>query len=134
MRTTGFALSLADGRLDVTPASGLSAQQRAFIRAHKTALVGLLADAEALASALERSGLAGLGWREGTPSDWTDARLLAAGELLYADGRMVSTIGRRYTAACAPAVAEGYLVDYVPQTAVARAGGRGSLWELLYHG
>jgi len=78
------------------PASTLNEQQRAFLRQHKAALVGLLMDAETVYRALQAAGDAGLAWREGTPADWPDARLLAAGEVLYSDGRMVNRLGRRY--------------------------------------
>ena len=104
MRTAGFVLSLEDGRLMCKPLSQLSESQRTFVRTHKAALVELLSDAELLASAIERAGPCGLGWREGTPEDWSDARLLAAGEVLYSTGRIVSALGRRYTPACAPSL------------------------------
>ena len=106
MRTAGFVLSLEDGRLMVEPLSQLSEAQRTFIRTHKAALVDLLSDAELLASAIEHAGPSGLGWKEGTPEDWSDARLLAAGEVLYSTGRIVSALGRRYTPACAPSLPE----------------------------
>jgi hypothetical protein len=76
--------------------------QRAFVDRHESALVLLLQDAEALHRALVDAGPAGLDWREGTPADWDDARLLAADEVLYADGRMVNRQGRRYLLAYAP--------------------------------
>ena len=106
MRTAGFVLSLEDGCLMVEPLSQLSEAQRTFIRTHKAALVDLLSDAELLASAIEHAGPHGLGWKEGTPEDWSDARLLAAGEVLYSTGGMVSALGRRYTPAYAPALPE----------------------------
>jgi hypothetical protein len=59
-------------------------------------------DAKTLIQALNAAGPAGLNWREGTPNDWDDVRLLAAGEVLYADGRMVNVLGRRYLTAQAP--------------------------------
>lgn len=77
------------------------------MQANKAALLALLADAETLASALVQAGPAGLGWREWTPDDWTDIHLLAVGEVLYADGRMVSTLNRRYAAESAPTVELG---------------------------
>ena len=36
------------------------------------------------------------------PPDWSDDRLLDAGEALYSDGRMVNVLGRRHLAAQAP--------------------------------
>lgn len=120
MRAAGFALSVRNDRLAISPFSRLSDQQRAFIGSHKPALVALLEDAKALHHALVDAGPAGLDWREGTPSDWDDIRLLAAGEVLYADGRMVSTLNRRYAAESAPAVELGPEyppADCVPETA-----------------
>ena len=102
MRAAGFALSVRDGRLTVKPADRLTEQQDTFIRAHKPALVALLMDAETLHAALALAGPAGLGWMEGTPADWTGERLLAAGEVLYGDGRMMSVYGRRYLKEHAP--------------------------------
>ena len=49
-----------------------------------------------------QAGPAGLAWMEGTPADWTGERLLAAGEVLYGDGRMMSVYGRRYLKEHAP--------------------------------
>lgn len=104
MRVAGFALRLEAGDLIVAPFSQLSEKQRAFIRAHKAALVALLMDAEIVYRALEQAGPAGLGWMEGTPADWSDARLLAAGEMLYADGRMVNRADRRFLREHAPPI------------------------------
>ena len=106
MRVAGFVLAVENGGLAVSPASRLNDEQRAFIRAHKAELVGLLADADRLAAALEQAGTAGLGWCEGTPTDWTPAYRLAVGEVLYADGRMVNRLGRCYSATVAPPMAE----------------------------
>lgn len=69
--------------------------------------MALLNDAETLHRALIEAGAAGLVWREGTPADWDDARLLAAGEVLYSDWRMVNVLGRRFLRKCAPASDEG---------------------------
>ena len=80
----------------------MSAAQRDFIRAHKAALVSLLEDAEALRRALVDAGPAGLAWQAGTPADWDNTRLLAAGEVLYGDRRMVGVHGRRFAAESAP--------------------------------
>ena len=102
MRVAGFALELDGPALVVSPADRLSESQRAFIRAHKPALVALLQDAETVYRAIAQSGPAGLGWMEGTPADWTGERLLAAGEVLCGDGRMVSIHGRRYPKEHAP--------------------------------
>ena len=118
MRAAGFVLSLEDGRLMCKPLSQLSEAQRAFIRTHKAALVELLIDAELLASAIERTGPHGLGWKEGTPEDWSDARLLAAGEVLYSTGGMVSALGRRYTPAYAPALPEFIPFVWMPENPV----------------
>lgn len=104
MRVAGFALRLESGDLIVSPFSQLSEQQRAYIRAHKAALVYLLADAEILHEYLVQAGPAGLAFREGTPADWSHARLLAAGEVLYADGRMVNRNDRRYLKEHAPPI------------------------------
>ncbi len=102
MVSAGFSLSVEGDRLVVIPASNLSDSQRAYLRTHKAALVGLLSDAETLAAALVLYGPAGLDWRQGTPADWDDARLLAAGEVLYSTGRMVNRNDRRYVTECAP--------------------------------
>lgn len=100
----GFSLRVSDDhRLLATPAEQLSDTWRAFIREHKPALVDLLIDAETLRQALTIAGPAGLAWREGTPPDWADVRLLAAGEALYTAGRMVSVHGRRFATESAPA-------------------------------
>ena len=53
-------------------------------------------DIETLLRALATAGSAGLAWREGTPADWPDERLLDAGEVLYSAGRMIHRNGRRY--------------------------------------
>ena len=120
MRTAGFVLSLEDGRLMCKPLSQLSESQRTFVRTHKAALVELLSDAELLASAIEQAGPCGLGWREGTPEDWSDARLLAAGEALYSTGRIVSALGRRYTPAYAPALPEFIPFVWMPENPAQR--------------
>ena len=106
MRAAGFALSVEDDKLMVEPLSRLSDSQRSYLRAHKAALVALLMDAETVHRALVRAGAAGLGWREGTPRDWADDRLLAAGEVLYGDGRMVNRNERRYGPTSVPAIVE----------------------------
>ncbi|MBK8185758.1 MAG: hypothetical protein IPK63_23815 [Candidatus Competibacteraceae bacterium] len=102
MAGAGFALSVRDGRLLATPAAKLSEQQRGYLHANKPALVSLLEDAEALHRALVDAGAAGLGWKEGTPADWPDTRLLVAGEVLYSGKRMASVNGRRFAAESAP--------------------------------
>lgn len=96
MRRAGFTLELDGTALVVSPANRLNEQQRAYIRQHKAALVALLTDAETVYNALQAAGAAGRGWREGTPAEWPDGRLLAAGEVLYSDGRMVNRNDRRY--------------------------------------
>ena len=116
MTRAGFALALEDNALVVSPADRLNDAQRAFIRAHKAALVALLLDAEVVYRAVEQAGPAGLWWREGTPADWNDARLLAAGEVLYADGRMVNRNDRRYLKAHAPPIPDT-VPDFVPDSA-----------------
>ena len=105
MRAAGFTLEVDDGRLMVEPLSRLSEEQQRFIRAHKPALVQLLMDGAVLHEALVQAGAAGLGWMEGTPADWTGERLLAAGEVLYGDGRMVNRCERRYLKEHAPLLA-----------------------------
>lgn len=120
MRAAGFALSVRNDRLAISPFSRLSDQQRAFIGSHKPALLALLEDAEILHHALVDAGPAGLDWREGTPADWDDMRLLVAGEVLYSTGRMVNAHGRRYAAGYAPAIEVGPEyppADCVPETA-----------------
>jgi hypothetical protein len=102
MASAGFALSVRDNRLLASPFTKLSEQQRAYLRTHKTAMVELLGDADTLNRALVDAGPAGLAWQAGTPADWPDTRLLAAGEVLYSTGRMVSRHDRRYAAECAP--------------------------------
>lgn len=104
MQTAGFSLRLVDDDLAIAPFSQLNEQQRAYIRAHKAALVALLLDAEVVYRALALAGPTGLAFREGTPADWSDARLLAAGEVLYADGRMVNRNDRRYLKVHAPPI------------------------------
>lgn len=116
MTRAGFALALEDNALVVSPADRLNDAQRAYIRAHKAALVALLLDAEVVYRAVEQAGPAGLWWREGTPADWNDARLLAAGEVLYADGRMVNRNDRRYLKAHAPPIPDT-VPDFVPDSA-----------------
>ena len=106
MQAAGFSLAVRDSRLIASPFSRLSDSQRAYLRIHKAALVGLLSDAETLHAALVLYGPAGLGWHQGTPADWDDARLLSAGEVLYSDGRMVSHYDRRYCSGSAPTVEE----------------------------
>ena len=106
MRRAGFVVRLADTDLQIAPIASLSDSQRAYLRTHKAALVGLLSDAEILHRVLVLYGQAGLGWRQGTPTDWDDARLLAAGEVLYSTGGMVSRNGRRYCSGSAPAIEE----------------------------
>jgi len=102
MKQAGFTLELDGPALVISPADRLTAAQRAFIRAHKAALVALLQDAQTVYRALVQAGPAGLGWREGTPADWSDARLLAADEALYSDGRLTTRWDRRYLREHAP--------------------------------
>ena len=111
MSAAGFALSVRDNRLLASPFTKLSGRQRAYLHAHKLALVALLEDAEALHRALVDAAHAGLGWQEGTPAEWSNARLLAAGEVLYSTGRMVSRHDRRYAAECARPPAKDILPD-----------------------
>lgn len=100
MQKAGFDVRINSERLQVAPAEKLTDEQRAFLREHKPGLVALLTDAETLADALDKAGAVGLSWCEGT--DWPDGRLLAAGEVLYSQRRMVSVLGRRYNASVAP--------------------------------
>ena len=120
MRAAGFALSVRDDRLIVAPADRLTEKQRDYIRTHKPALVALLMDAETLHAALALAGPAGLGWMEGTPADWTGERLLAAGEVLYGNGRMVNRCERRYLREHAPPIPDT-VPDFVPDTVPAPA-------------
>lgn len=125
MRRAGFVVRLAGADLQIAPVARLSDSQRAYLRSHKAALVALLGDAETLHRALVQAGTVGLWWREGTPADWSDDRLLAAGEVLYADGRMVSRYERRYGPTSAPAIAEGPeypLAAEAPEIASCAAG------------
>ncbi|MBK8184295.1 MAG: hypothetical protein IPK63_16010 [Candidatus Competibacteraceae bacterium] len=115
MSAARFALSVRDNRLVISPFSRLSEQQRGYLHANKAALVALLSDADDLHRALVQAGTDGLDWREGAPADWSDDRLLAAGEVLYSTGRMVSRHDRRYAAECAPPPAK----DILPDTASA---------------
>ena len=102
MEQAGFALSVEESGLAITPASQLNEQQRAFLRTHKAALIGLLTDAETLADALDTAGTAGLAWREGIPDDWDDDRAIAANEVLYRTHRQIFRLGRHYATAFAP--------------------------------
>lgn len=114
MRAAGFAVRLAGDALQIAPIERLSEPQRTYIRNHKPTLVALLTDAETVYRALALAGPAGLGWREGTPAAWSDARLLAVGEVLYADGRMVNRMDRRYLKEHAPPVPDS-VPDPVPE-------------------
>ena len=96
MVAAGFTLSVRDDRLIVAPADRLTDSQRTWLKSHKITLIELLHDAETLYNGLIDAGPTGLDWREGTPPDWSDDRLLAAGEVLYGDGRMVNRNERRY--------------------------------------
>ena len=71
---------------------------------HLTAPALVEVAADPMAATLEQAGPAGLEWHEGTPADWSDARLLAAGEVLYVSCRMVNRNGRRYLKAHAPPI------------------------------
>ena len=115
MRRAGFTLRLDGNALVVSPADNLSDPQRVFIRAHRPALLALLQDAAELHAALALAGNAGLDWREGMPG-WNDDRLLAAGEVLYSDGRMVNRNGRRYLREHAPPIPDP-VPDPVPDRA-----------------
>ena len=101
MKQAGFTLELDGEVLVLSPADRLTDSQRAYLRAHKPALVKLLIDAAVLHEALVQAGPAGLEWMEGTP-DWDGTRLLAAGEVLYGNAVMASIYGRRYLKEHAP--------------------------------
>jgi hypothetical protein len=116
LRNAGFSLELDGADLVVMPFSRLSTDQVGYLKAHKTALVALLQDADTLALALQVAGPDGLDWREGTPPDWSDSRLLAAGEVLYSDRRMVNRNGRRYAQECAPVTEHASELDMQQQT------------------
>jgi hypothetical protein len=128
MSAAGFALELDGRALVASPADKLSAAQRDFIRANRGGLVALLEDAETLHHALVDAGHAGLGWQAGTPADWDNTRLLAAGEVLYSDGRMVSAHGRRYAAECAPPPAKDIPAD-TASASPAESQGTTTTWE-----
>ncbi|MDG4595779.1 MAG: hypothetical protein P9F75_08815 [Candidatus Contendobacter sp.] len=102
----GLTLFAQGARLIVRPGNLLTANDETLIREHKEGLLRLLVekDAATLTASLEQAGPAGLDWREGTPADWSDARLLAAGEVLYAAGHMVNRNGRRYLKERAPSL------------------------------
>jgi hypothetical protein len=114
MRAAGFVVRLAGADLQIAPIASLSDSQRSFLRSHKAALVGLLTDAETLYRALEQAGTAGLWWREGTPADWSDDRMLAAGEVLYSTRRMVNRNERRYLPERAPPILEPPELEVTP--------------------
>ena len=115
MKTAGYTLTLSDQNLLVQSDFELSEKQADFITNHKVALVQLLTDAEALASALEQAGTAGLGWCEGTPPEWTPAYLTAVGEILYSQRRMANRLGRRYSVAVAPPMADTPAAPFVAE-------------------
>ena len=115
MQSSGFTVSLENGKLLVGSLAPLADTQRAYLRAHKAALVALLTDAERLAHVLEQAGAAGLGWREGTPLEWIPTYRLAVGEVLYADGRMVNRRGRCYSATVAPPMADTPAAPFVAE-------------------
>lgn len=114
----GITLFAQGAQLIVKPGDLLTANDETLIREHKTELMALarLRDAETVYRALVEAGPAGLAWREGTPPDWADDRLLAAGEVLYADGRMVNVLGRRYLTAQAPRLPDQWSDSHPPQT------------------
>ena len=116
MRAAGFAIKVESGGLVVESNLELSEPQRAFIGSHKPALLALLEDSEALHHALVDAGPTGLGWREGSPDDWSDIHLLAVGEVLYGDGRMMNAHSRRYAIEHAPAAEYPVPVE-APETA-----------------
>lgn len=98
MKRAGFTVTTQNDHLEVSPA-GLKDEQRAFLKANKAALVELLNDVEILHGALVAAGVAGLAWREETPVDWSDERLLAVCELLYDRRLMTYRHGRHYASA-----------------------------------
>ena len=102
LRTAGVVVELDGTQLAVSAAEPLTEAQRTELRIHKPALVALLMDADTVYSTLVQAGSCGLDWREDTPADWTDGRLLAADEVLYSDGRMVNRNDRRYLREHAP--------------------------------
>lgn len=111
----GVTLFAQGAQLIVKPGNLLTANDETLIRQHKPALVRLL-DSEAVYRALVEAGPAGLAWRERTPPDWSDDRLLDASEVLYANGRMVNVLGRRYLAAQAPKLTDQWSDSPPPQT------------------
>lgn len=117
MNKAGFAIRVAEGELEIAPIGILTDTQRGYLREHKAALVALLTDAEHLAGLLGQAGNAGLGWREGTPPEWNDGYLLAVGEILYSQTRMVNRLGRRYAVAVAPPLPDYSDAGNVPEIA-----------------
>jgi len=114
----GLTLIARGAQLIVKPGNLLTANDETLIREHKPELMRLarLRDAETVYRALVEAGPVGLNWREGTPADWPDDRLLDAGEALYRDGRMVNVLGRRYLAAQAPRLPDQWSDTTSPQT------------------
>lgn len=109
IKDQGVTLIAFGAKLVARPGNLLTANDEALIREHKPALLRLLRlqDAETLHSALASAGPTGLAWREGTPADWPDERLLGAGEALYSAGRMIHRNGRRYPRPSMPAQLPG---------------------------
>lgn len=116
MTAAGFSIRVGEGqRLLVSPLSKLTEPQRAFIRSHKAELVALLQDAEGFHRALLEAGSAGLGWREGTPGEWSDDYRLAVVYLTHFQGRSSHVLGRRYAASVAPPMPAFHDAPDVPE-------------------
>lgn len=114
----GLNLFAQGAQLIVKPGNLLTANDETLIRQHQPELLRLLRllDVETLLHALTTASTDGLAWHEGTPPDWSNDRLLAAGEVLYRDGRMVNVLGRRYLAAQAPRLTDRWSDTTSPQT------------------
>lgn len=101
MRLAGFRLRVDAGTLVIDSKSTLTDAQAAFIRAHKPALVALLADVATLSALLATAGAAGIA--AGEPG-WDWERRYVALDVLIANGHARFVLGRHYAAAHAPVI------------------------------
>ena len=101
MRLAGFRLRVDAGTLVIDSESTLTDAQAAFIRAHKPALVALLADVATLSALLATAGAAGIA--AGEPG-WDWERRYVALDVLIATGHARFVLGRHYAAAHAPVI------------------------------
>ena len=86
LKQAGFRLSISAGKLIVHPLSRLSDMQRAFLHAHRCALIGLLEDAAALAAALAEAGQDGIAEEALDGWGWGWERQFSASDVLIAQG------------------------------------------------